>query len=260
MFDAELFGDEMATMVRDFVERATAPLIEANAGLASQCEALTARVAELEARQPEKGEPGEPGTAAEVDMDAVRALVDEAARSVVAERLPEAIAALPPPQRGEKGDPGEKGEKGEPGHPGRDGADGVGLANSLIDRDGNLVVTMTNGDAKALGLVVGRDGKDGERGPAGFSLEMFGAEQIDERIIRFTLGTEGEEAVCEFKLPVMIYRDIWNAERTYDEGDAVTWGGSLWVAQKDTPEGKPDAPDSGWKLCVKRGRDGKDAK
>ncbi len=40
--------------------------------------------------------------------------------------------------------------------------DGVGLADALIDRDHVLVLTMTDGRAKSLGRVVGRDGKDAE--------------------------------------------------------------------------------------------------
>ena len=48
MFDAEMFGDEMAAMVREFVERATAPLIAENKSLAGQCEALSTRMVALE--------------------------------------------------------------------------------------------------------------------------------------------------------------------------------------------------------------------
>jgi len=45
----------------------------------------------------------------------------------------------------------------------RDGQDGIGLASALIDRDGNLVVTLTNGAQKELGPVVGRDGLNAEQ-------------------------------------------------------------------------------------------------
>ena len=40
----------------------------------------------------------------------------------------------------------------------------------------------------------------------------------------------------------------------YERGDAVTYGGSLWIAQRDTNE-YPRGEDSGWRLAVKRGRD-----
>ncbi len=46
-------------------------------------------------------------------------------------------------------------------------------------------------------------------------------------------------------------------EATYREGDGVTWAGSFWLAQKDGELGKPGLPDSGWRLAVKAGRDGK---
>jgi hypothetical protein len=54
----------------------------------------------------------------------------------------------------------------------------------------------------------------------------------------------------------VIDRGVWR-EGQYKAGDAVTWAGSLWIAQKDT-DAKPDSGD-GWRLSVKRGRDGKAA-
>lgn len=40
--------------------------------------------------------------------------------------------------------------------------DGVGVAGAIIDRDGNLVLTTTDGAQKELGKVVGKDGIDAE--------------------------------------------------------------------------------------------------
>lgn len=39
----------------------------------------------------------------------------------------------------------------------------------------------------------------------------------------------------------------------------MTFGGSLWLAKKESPEGKPGQSDD-WQLAVKKGRDGKDGK
>jgi len=39
------------------------------------------------------------------------------------------------------------------------GKDGVGLSKSFIDKDGQLVLTKTNGEADVLGVVVGKDGE-----------------------------------------------------------------------------------------------------
>jgi len=73
----------------------------------------------------------------------------------------------------------EIGAKGEPGEVGRPGADGAGVADALLDIEGNLVLTLSSGETKRLGVVIGKDGasgrdgidgKDGapgERGPPG---------------------------------------------------------------------------------------------
>ena len=62
----------------------------------------------------ERGAPGADGT--RIDIDTITSMVDE----VVAERM----AALPPPEKGEKGDTGERGEKGETGDQGPAGNPG----------------------------------------------------------------------------------------------------------------------------------------
>jgi hypothetical protein len=48
---------------------------------------------------------------------------------------------------------------------------------------------------------------------------------------------------------------VWT-ERSYAAGDAVSHGGSLFIAQQDTGE-KPGKSDH-WRLAVKRGADGRD--
>src|SRR5690554_732215 len=42
-----------------------------------------------------------------------------------------------------------------------------GVAGAVIDRDGNLVITTTDGIPHNLGRVVGRDGTDGAKGDPG---------------------------------------------------------------------------------------------
>lgn len=63
---------------------------------------------------------------------------------------------LPGP-RGDKGDQGEKGDKGDPG---------VGITTFSL-QDGNLMATMTDGQSKNLGSVIGPQGKQGIQGVAG---------------------------------------------------------------------------------------------
>ncbi len=50
---------------------------------------------------------------------------------------------------------------------GENGADGVGIATTEINRDGELVITLTNGRTFNLGKVKGEDGQDGANGQDG---------------------------------------------------------------------------------------------
>lgn len=151
--------------------------------------------------------------------------------------------------------------------------DPVGLAGALIDREGELVITLSDGATKALGRVVGRDGadidmdavheriasevkalpkpRDGVDGVGFDDMDLVDVE--GDLFLRFTRG----DVVKDFYLPVPTDRGVW-AEREFRKGAGVTWGGSFWLAQRDT-SAKPDTPDSGWRLSVKRGRDGASA-
>ena len=149
--------------------------------------------------------------------------------------------------------------------------DGVGLAGALIDRDGALVVTLTDGTARSLGPVVGKDVdmvavKDAiassvaalpkpKDGVDALGFDDLTVEHDGERsfVLRFVQGDRSKEFA--FDIPVVLDRGVWR-EGEYKAGDAVTWAGSLWIAQKDT-DAKPDSGE-GWRLSVKRGRDGKD--
>lgn len=168
------------------------------------------------------------------------------------------------PEKGEKGDPGEVGERGERGET------GVGMAGALIDRSGVLVLTLSDGTQRDLGPVVGKDGLDGQNGADGlpgengkdgrdgFGLEDFDVERgADGRT--YVLKFDGGEIRHEYELtfPVPVYCGVYKAGEQYVPGDLVTWGGSLHHCDAATT----DKPDAGpWTLCVKKGRDGKDAK
>lgn len=179
--------------------------------------------------------------------------------------------------RGEKGDKGDAGDRGEPGprgergidgKDGRDGKDGVGAAGAIVDRDGNLVLTLTDGATCALGRVVGADGKDGapgrdgkdgapgKDGRDGLGFDDLSVEFDGERtfVFRFARG----DALREFRHSVdfVLDRGVYAAGRVYAKGDGVTFGGSFWIAQQATDE-KPGTGD-GWRLAVKKGRDGRD--
>lgn len=223
-----------------------------------------------------------------VDPAVVRGMVDEAVAALPPPPAPEAItakdlaplieetvqrtvAALPTPKDGESVDPAvvrsmiDEAVAALP-----PAADGVGLADALIDRSGELVLTLTDGSIRKLGQVVGRDADmaalqrqlqemvDAIPKPKdAFSLDDLSVESADGgRTIRLSFSAGGLSKSFELAIPVTIYRGVWR-EGQYKAGDAVTWAGSLWIANEDTAA-KPDTGES-WQLAVKRGRDARPA-
>ena len=176
---------------------------------------------------------------------------------MVAEAVAKHLEANPIPagRDGKDGAPGPQGEPGAKGADGKDGADGIGLASALIDRSGELVVTLTNGTQKALGVVVGKDGRDGADG---LSFEDFAGEYVAERgfVLRATRG----EVSREFVLPYMKHVGFWSEGKSVKSGESATHDGALWIAKRDT-NAKPcleNAED--WILAARKGRDGKDGR
>lgn len=212
--------------------------------------ALASRLKALEDRQPERGEKGDPG---ERGADGAAGANGEPGPS--GERG----------EKGDKGEPGEKGERGEPGpagpagQSGRDGKDGLDAVEFIRDARGHLIATMSNGTTRDLGKVdgapgeKGADGRDGKDGVGFDDLEVVhdGARGFT---FKFTRGDRVKE--FGFTLPVVLDCGVFKDGQTYEAGDGVTWGGSFWIAQEKTGE-KPDS-GKGWRLAVKRGRDGKD--
>lgn len=139
-----------------------------------------------------------------------------------------------------------------PPEPGKDGADGVGLAGAVINRSGELVVTKTNGESIALGVVIGKDGDPGSNGKDGADFTHVEIDYDGERglIIR----GQGGEIVK--RLPIPIDRGYWREGMKSEKGDVVTQEGSAWIALKDT-SAKPcreNADD--WRMMARKGRDG----
>ncbi|MDP3495661.1 MAG: hypothetical protein Q8R82_21350, partial [Hyphomonadaceae bacterium] len=240
----------------------------------------------------EKGDPGEPGTPGRDGLDASE---DQIAKAVTD------YMAANPPAPGKDGEPGRDGKDAEVDYDilasevakhiptpenGKDAdpevvafmvaeavakavsalpvaKDGVGLAGALIDRTGNLIVTMTDGTTRELGLVVGKDGEpglpgaNGSPGKDGFSLEDFDAEVTDggrTMILSFVAGDT--KHTSEHQLDTILDRGVFKVGSTYQSGDAVTWDGSLWIAQAKT-KSKP-GENAEWRLAAKRGQNGKD--
>jgi hypothetical protein len=266
LLDTKALAEATATIVREHVERATAPLIRRIADLETReappapdvDAAIESALANLPT--PQDGKDADPEAVAQLVREAVRAEVANLPRAtdgksvtvddvtpLISEQVAQAVAALPVAK------------------------DGVGIAGALIDRTGALVVTLSDGTTRDLGPVVGKDADQlaleqmvrdeiaaiprPRDGIDGFGFDDLTFEHDGERGFKllFVKGERTKEFT--FEVPVVLDRGVWR-EGQYKKGDATTWAGSLWIAQRDT-DSKPDSGD-GWRLAVKRGRDGKD--
>lgn len=198
-------------------------------------------------------------------------IIDEAVRRYLATNPP---AAGRDGRDGERGMDGKDGLDGRDGLNGKDGVDGIGLAAAVQDADGNLVITDTKGGVHKLGQIRGKDGRDGadgtngkdgtdglvgKDGRDGFSLEHFNADLMEDgRTVLLSFSAKDTTYKVELGIPTMIYRGVWRDGQSYEKGDTVTWGGSLWHCDARTTAEKPDSAEKHWTLAAKRGRDGKD--
>jgi hypothetical protein len=191
-----------------------------------------------------EGPPGPPGRDGNDGKDAD----PEQMRELIDNLYMRALAALPPP---EKGEPGPMGPAGKDGRDGKDAAD---IAGAFRTHDGRCVMTLTDGRVLDLGVVQGKDGKDG------ITIEDFQPEvEYDGlRTFTFRIQSRGRSVEWPFKVPMLIDKTVWKAETSYDKGDAVSCGGSIWVAQEDNAS-KPGQGNPDWRLAVKHGRDGRSA-
>jgi integrin beta 3 len=168
------------------------------------------------------------------------------------------------------------GEKGERGADGKDGKDGEQISDEQIAQQVERFFEINPAPA-------GRDGKDGRDGR---DAEMLTEDKIFSQVERYMrqhpvsdgadgLGFDDLSVVYDggrnitlsfsqgenkkeftFKLNMMIYQGVFKQGTTYEQGDSVTFGGSVWTAKKDTKERPMEGSD--WQLSVKCGRDGKD--
>ncbi len=199
---------------------------------------LEEMVAAIQIPLPENGKDGLDGKS--ISVDEVLPAIEEV--------IEKKVAALP---------------KARDGEPGRDGKDGIGLAGALLGRSGDLVLTLSDGTANSLGVIVGKDGEPGK--PGGDGKDGLGFDDLKiihdgERsfTFRYERGDQVKEQV--FTIPAVLDRGVFKEarEKPYEQGDGVSFGGSFWIAQKDAPEGKPGDGSAAWRLSVKKGRDGKD--
>lgn len=201
------------------------------------------RLDSIEAAKPEQGPPGSdgvPGKDGEKGIDGAAGRDGEPGRDG---------------KDGEAGLPGKDGLDGAPGANGLDGKDGIGLASALIDRDGELVITTTDGGIAKLGRVNGKDGEPGKPGLDGLGFDDLEVTHDGERGFTLVFAKGEQRKEFAFALPVLIYRGVFSEERAYVRGDVTTWGNSAWHCNEPTTD-KPGLSKS-WQLMVRKGDQGK---
>lgn len=170
-------------------------------------------------------------------------------------------------QDGMPGAPGRDGIDGKDGRPGKDGAPGRNGVDGLPGKDGAAGRDGIDGRDGLAGLA-GRDGKDGAPGVHGkdgapgrdgvgfddLSVLHDGGRTVT---LRFTRADVVKEFPLTFAVP--LYQGVYKDTIAYHQGDAVTFGGSVWIARAETQD-KPGEGATAWQLAVKAGRDGKPGK
>lgn len=119
--------------------------------------------------------------------------------------------------------------------------DGVGVADVAINEEGDLIVSLTDGEKKNAGRSIGRDGAD-------VDIEAV-QQQIRTMFDAVPKQVDGKDG----KLPIV---RTWS-DTVFYEGNVVTFDGRLYQAQRDTGKA-PDHDD--WLCIADRGRDGADGR
>lgn len=233
--------------LHDYLSKQFAPLVE--------------RIKRLEERAPEKGEKGDKGEDGAPGKDG-RDGVDGA-----------------PGRDGDKGIdgkdglPGRDGVDGKDGSSGRDGVDGKDGQSVTLDQVRQMWSDMYSKQQAEWSLDFERraqdllhrfmssvpkpeNGKDGRDGVDGMGFDDIEVTHDGERAFTISVVKGDRRKDFSFTLPVILEKGVWKIDSAYEKGDGVTFGGNYWIAQKNEP-GKPGEGD-GWRLAVRRGRDGKD--
>ena len=203
------------------------------------------------------------------DMQAVKAMVAQAVealprpadgksvtvddlRPVVAQAVQEAVKSLPPPEPGKSVTVEElmPAVRSAVQTAVKELPAPVSVAHVMLSQQGDLVATMTNGDVKTIGHVVGKDGKDGLSFD-GFELQYLS--ETHEVSIKATCAGRTKE--IRFDAGGIRPADYWRDGTHSKACEAWSCDGSLWIAKRDTKT-RPGPKSEDWVLAARKGRDG----
>lgn len=252
MFDPEEFGQAMGEAIRQAIEPLQKEIALLKEKLSEKPDFATEIKAAVQAAVDAipKAKDGR-----DVDMAEVEALVAKAVKAlpaakdgapadmdVLREHLAELVAKMPPPADGKSVTP----------------EDVAPILENQVNKwalefERRAQDTLQKAIEK---LPVPKDGKDGIDG-VGFDdleVEYDGVKTVIFKMVRGDVTKQ-----FDLTMPVVVDCGVFKDGHVYTPGDSVTWAGSYWIAQKATGA-KPDSLESGWRLAVKKGRDGKDGR
>lgn len=222
MLDVKKFVAEL----QDYIAQTVAPLVEQLDRAKAKVETLEKKLAEIQLTPGPKGDKGKDADPVEITHDDILTAIKSdpvMMRDVVTEYL-----------------------KANPPAPGKDG---VNLAGAMIDKNGELIVTLSNGELQRCGVVVGKDGAD----LSDVEFDYDGERTIEVR-------AKGGTVVKRYTMPVVIDKGYWRDGCSAEKGDAYTHDGNWWIALKSTTA-KPSAQaKDDWRMGARKGRDGRDGK
>lgn len=162
--------------------------------------------------------------------------------------LEKELRNVPPAEKGDKGDKGDS-----------PSAEDVARAMEGLFSKWALGYERKADDILQRAVDKLRQPEDGKPGRDALDIENFDICLDDDgRTVKVKL-MRGEDVVEKsLKIATILDKGVYRDGDRYEKGDAVTFGGSLWISCTDNPEGKPGISEA-WRLAVKRGRDGRES-
>ena len=153
------------------------------------------------------------------------------------------------------------------------------MTGAMLNKSGDLIITLSNGNHVNVGMVCGWDGVDVDiekvqeqiastikelwdnhpkptDGIDGVGFDDMSVEYDGEKTVTFIFAKDDTEKLFKLNMPIMLFRGAYKEGTEYTVGDTVSFGGSSWTAIADTKEKPGTGKD--WQVSSKKGRDGKD--
>jgi hypothetical protein len=240
--------EDAAAQVPTLVERAVAALPPPKDGASltpADVEPMLRRmVDEIELPEP-----------AEIDVDIVsadtakRLLASEDMRSLCSLLAAEAVAELPPAEKGADGKSVTVDEVVAALMPRLEDRIEAVVSRGLLDMERRAQGVLERAVAAIPKPKDGENGKDGRDGADFTTVEI---DYDGERSITI----RGHGAEITKRLPIPLDRGYWREGMAAEKGDIVTHDGTAWLALRDTKAKPALSEKDDWRIFARRGRDG----